>query len=73
MKMTTMMGRLISINIQKTMTMTTIMCMTNPLHLPRTTIMMDLVLMDMNNIMEEDIMMCTNMITNQMYNIMITI
>ena len=63
MKMTTMMGRLTSINIQKTMTMTTIMCMTNPLHLPRTTIMMDLVLMDMNNIMEEDLMMYTNMIT----------
>ena len=73
MKMTTMMGRLISINIQETMTMTTIMCMTNPLHLPHTTIMMDLVLMDMNNIMEEDLMMYTNMITNRMYNSMITI
>ena len=73
MKMTTMMGRLISINIQETMTMTTIMCMTNHHHLPHTTIMMDLVLMDMNNIMEEDLMMYTNMITNRMYNSMITI
>ena len=68
MKMTTMMGRLTSINIQKTMTMTTIMCMTNPHHLPHTIIMMD-----MNNIMEEDLMMYTNMITNRMSNNMITI